>query len=33
MKHKELSNLAPNKLEFIEPMYARLVNELPTGKD
>jgi bifunctional non-homologous end joining protein LigD len=33
MKPKELSNLAPNKLEFIEPMYARLVNELPTGKD
>jgi ATP-dependent DNA ligase len=23
----------PTKLKFIEPMYARLVNELPDGKD
>jgi hypothetical protein len=27
------SALPPTKLRFIEPMYARLVNELPDGKD
>jgi len=29
MKPKDLSNLTANKLKFIEPIYARLVNEFP----
>jgi bifunctional non-homologous end joining protein LigD len=33
MKPKDPSNLATTKLKFIEPMYARLVNELPEGKE
>jgi ATP dependent DNA ligase domain len=33
MKPKDLSNLATTKLKFIEPMYARLVNESPQGQD
>src|SRR5262245_23651445 len=33
MTPKDLSNLAANKLKFIEPMYARLVNELPRGQE
>jgi bifunctional non-homologous end joining protein LigD len=33
MKPKDTSNLATTKLKFIEPMYARLINELPEGRD
>jgi bifunctional non-homologous end joining protein LigD len=33
MKPKDPSNLATTKLKFIEPMYARLVNELPEERD
>jgi ATP-dependent DNA ligase len=33
VRPKALSTLPPAKLRFIEPMYARLVNELPEGKD
>jgi bifunctional non-homologous end joining protein LigD len=33
MKPKDPSNLGTTKLKFIEPMYARLVNELPEGRD
>lgn len=29
----KLQSLPSTKLKFIEPMYARLVNELPEGKD
>jgi len=30
---KAFSALPPAKIRFIVPMYARLVNELPEGKD
>ena len=33
MTPKAFSALPPAKIRFIEPMYARLVNELPEGKD
>jgi bifunctional non-homologous end joining protein LigD len=33
MKPKDPSNLIRTKLKFIEPMYARRVNELPEGKE
>jgi ATP-dependent DNA ligase len=33
VRHKDFSALPPAKLRFIEPMYARLVNELPERKD
>jgi DNA ligase D-like protein (predicted ligase) len=33
VKHKAFSALPPAKIRFIEPMYARLVNELPEGKE
>jgi ATP-dependent DNA ligase len=29
----EARNPSLTKIKFIEPMYARLVNELPEGKD
>ena len=33
MNAKTLKALPPAKIRFIEPMYARLVDELPQGKD
>ena len=33
MQPKAFSALPPAKIRFIEPMYARLVNELPEGKE
>jgi bifunctional non-homologous end joining protein LigD len=33
VKPQAFSALPPAKLRFIEPMYARLVNELPEGKE
>lgn len=33
MKPKDPSNLIRTKLKFIEPMYARPLNELPEGKE
>ena len=33
MRPKAFSALPPAKIRFIEPMYARLVNELPVGKE
>ena len=33
MKAKDFSALPPAKVRFVEPMYTRLVNDLPEGKD
>jgi ATP-dependent DNA ligase len=33
VRPKAFSTLPPAKLRFIEPMYARLVNELPEDKE
>jgi hypothetical protein len=33
VKPKDFSVLPPAKVQFIEPMYARLVNELPEGQE
>jgi bifunctional non-homologous end joining protein LigD len=33
VRSKDFSALPPAKIRFIEPMYARLVNELPEGRD
>jgi hypothetical protein len=33
VKPKAFSALPAAKIRFIEPMYARLVNELPEGKE
>ena len=33
MKAKDFSALPPAKVRFVEPMYARLFNNLPEGKD
>jgi bifunctional non-homologous end joining protein LigD len=33
IKKADFNSLPPAKLRFVEPMYARLVRELPEGKD
>ena len=33
VKAKAFGTLLPAKIRFIEPMYTRLVNELPEGKE
>jgi ATP-dependent DNA ligase len=33
VRPKDFSALLPAKIQFIEPIYARLVNELPEGKE
>jgi ATP-dependent DNA ligase len=33
VRPKDFTTSPPAKIRFIEPMYARLVNELPEGKD
>ena len=33
MRPKASSRLSPAKIHFIEPMYARLLNELPEGHE
>ena len=33
MRPKDFSALPPAKIRFIEPMYARLPNELPEGRE